>query len=155
MSGVPEHSMQTKASTDEATRVLLDLAFALGATSSGGEAVGLILDAAMKIDGVDCGGIYLLEGESGTLRLAHHVGLSPDFVRQESRFAADTPENRLVRGGEPLYGTLKEMGQPANEIRHREGLTAIAVLPLQHGGKTIGSLNLASRRPDGIPSHSR
>lgn len=150
-----EHSTEVRVSGDESTRVLLDLAVALATTSSTREAVSLILDAAMEIDGVDCGGIYLLEGESGTLRLEHSVGLSPEFARQESRLAADTPENQLVRRGEPLFGTFEELGQRSDNIRCREGLTGIAVLPFLHAGKIIGSLTLASRRAGGIPRGSR
>jgi len=63
-----------------------DLSMKLSATDKLDEALRLCLEAALKISGLDCGGIYLVDIKSGGLDLAYHKGLSVEFVRSVSHY---------------------------------------------------------------------
>ena len=47
------------------------------------------------------------------------------------------------------------MGLQLNDVRRREGLQALGVIPIQHEGRVIACLNVGSRRTDEIPFHAR
>ena len=89
----------------EALQAQRDLAVALSAASDLEQALELVMEAALALDGVDAGGVYLVDPETGALQLAIHSGLSPEFISAVSahrgRRTADAPADggRLrVRG---------------------------------------------------------
>lgn len=71
-----------------------DLALALSTASDMEEALATCLDASIEASGMDCGGIYLLDEESGALDLKVDHGLSREFGESVSRYDAESPMNR-------------------------------------------------------------
>lgn len=131
-----------------------DLAVALSSVTTLGEAMPLILAFALAIEGLDSGGIYLLDEASGDLHLVVHTGVSDGFVEQVSLVPADSSRARLVAEGRPVYidgGQLAER----EPVVYTEGLRAIAIVPVVSDDRAIGVMNVASRsRPD-VPPFAR
>src|SRR5436190_8294372 len=74
-----------------------DVGVALSVTNDLSAALDELLDTATKLEGIDCGGVYLVNQETGALELQAHSGLSGDFVQKVARSEPDAPEVQLVR----------------------------------------------------------
>ncbi|MEN8809595.1 MAG: PAS domain S-box protein [Desulfobacterales bacterium] len=140
---------------EELLRLQRDLGMALSATSDKIEALNLILDAACRIEGIDCGGIYLFDKTTGDLNLMVHRGLPADFIEKASRYSPDSPQVRLVMGGKPIYGLYPDIACTTDTICQNEGLRALAVIPVKDKLKIRGTLNLASHSHAEIPEVAR
>jgi len=139
----------------ESLRIQRDLAIALSATATLDEALPLCLKAALRASGMDGGGIYLYDPAAQTLYLASARGLSDGFVRSVSAVPDGSPFATMVAGGQPIYTLFAELPMPFDEPQRSEGLKAAAILPMLHDGSGIGSLNVASRTYDEVPSAAR
>jgi DNA-binding CsgD family transcriptional regulator/GAF domain-containing protein len=118
----------------------------LASTSSMTEALDHLLKATVKIDGVDSGGVYLVEESSGELQLATHIGLSSWFIDKVSRYSAETPQARFVMRGEPIYWPNVRGILNVGKLLEREGLTSLAAIPVKSKGHVVAVLNLASHQ---------
>jgi PAS domain S-box-containing protein len=136
-------------------QVQRNVAIALGSTSNLGFALDRLLEIALQLEGIDCGGVYLLNQENGDLHLNAHRGLSDVFVERISRYAADSREARLMKGGGTVYLRQEQIPRDPGVLWGGEGLRALAVVPVQHQGAVLGMLNLASFRQDDIPAKTR
>lgn len=96
---------------------------------------------------IDAGGFYLLDDREKDYRLAAHWGLSGEFVDEVSRVGLES--------GRPVFVNYRVPGTAADPRvglqNGREGLRAIAVFPIVFQGRTLGSMNLASRSMDAFP----
>jgi hypothetical protein len=130
----------------EALQAQRDLAVALSAASDLEEALELVMEAALALDGVDAGGVYLVDPETGALQLAIHSGLSPEFVSEVSGIGADARQTRLLMAGVSVFAAHHELQEePGTQREVREGLRAFAALPIRHQGVVVAAVNLASR----------
>lgn len=133
-----------------------DLAVALNATSRLEAGARLCLNAALDASGLDSGGVYVLSDATGDLDLITHTGfLLPAFVEMIKHAPAGAPNHALVMAGKPIYSQYLREARPINAIRLHEGLQALAVIPLQHEGHVIGSLNIASHANPEVPAYAR
>jgi PAS domain S-box-containing protein len=137
------------------TRVQRDLCRALSVTTNLDEALALCTEAAIQAGGMDSGGVYLVDKESGDVNLFYSKGLSPDFVDSAYHYDSDTPSARLIKAGKPVYSLHQELGIPLDEPRYNEGLRAIAIVPISYEGKIIACLNVASHTLDEISMNAR
>ena len=138
---------------EEALRQQYELAMRLSRAASLEESLRLCLTAALRISEMDCGGIYLVDGERGGLRLAAHQGLAEESATRAAYFGPDSPNWRLVVHGAPLY-TRHDAASPSHQLLH-EGLRALALIPILYDGRPIACLNLASRQRDDFPEAAR
>ena len=136
-------------------RLQRDLGMALSATSDQIEALNLILDATCRIEGIDCGGIYLFDKTTGDLNLMAHRGLPADFIENASHYSPNSPQVQLVMSAKPIYGLFPQISCAKDAVCRDEGLRALAVIPIQDKLKVIGALNLASHHHDEIPEEAR
>jgi PAS domain S-box-containing protein len=136
-------------------RAQRDLGLALSATAKLDETLRLCTEVAIRVSGMDCGGVYLVDETSGSVDLAFHQGLPPDLIEGASHYDADSANARLVMAGKPIYTRHQELGVPLNEVRRRESLRAIAVVPVPFEGRVIACLNIASHSLDEVPDFSR
>ena len=133
-----------------------DVGVSLSHTSDMSVALQGILEIAVPIGGLDCGGVYLLDPLTLGLDLAAHRGLSESFVQAVRHYSTDSPQTQIVMQGRPVFTTHQCLaGDQADETLRREGLRAIAVLPLSHNQRVIGALNMASHTADEVPLQSR
>ncbi|MBN2351029.1 MAG: PAS domain S-box protein [Spirochaetales bacterium] len=121
-----------------------DLARALGAARTVDEGLRLCLECALTVSGLDCGGVYLFDEANGELRLAHHRGLSARFIRSAASYPAESPNALLVTAGRPVYRVYRNLKVPKDDVRIKEGLRFIAIIPFRHEGRVIGCLNASS-----------
>jgi PAS domain S-box-containing protein len=136
-------------------RAQRDLALGLLAAPSPEEALKLCLETAILISGLDFGAIYLVDQTTGDIDLTHAVGLSQGFLDVVSHLPAGSDRARLVMAGRPVYDRRLWDEMPVEPVRLREGLRAIAVLPIAHRDRVIACLSIASHTLDEVPSASR
>lgn len=129
-----------------------DLSLAVSASSSLIEVLDLLLSAMCLIGGIDCGGVYLVDPSTGALRLVAHTGLSPEFVERSSRYDGGSSQAQRVMASAPIYVLSTNLPATDLDLREREGLRAIAVIPVTLKGEVVAVLNLASRTLDEIPA---
>ena len=132
-----------------------DLGLALSTTAGLDETLSLCVDAAIRVSGMDCGGIYLVDETSGSLNLVFHKGLSDGFVKSVSHYNADSVNAASVMAGKPIYTQHQELGVPLDEVSRRAGLRAIAVIPVQYEDRVIACLNISSHTLDEVPDFAR
>jgi len=139
--------------TEELLRAQYELFLALSQVRDLPETLRLSLDSALRVAAMDCGGIYLTD-DAGGLRIAQVSGLSDDFVAAVRYHPADASVTATVMSGVPAYLRCSEP-EPLIEAGRREGLRAIAVMPLCHNQRIIGCLIVGSHAMDEAPLHSR
>ena len=132
-----------------------DIGVALSVTTELTQALDRLLETTTSLEGIDCGGVYLVDEQTGAMRLQAHVGLSPAFVERVSRYDAAAVETRLIAEARPLYPICGANWNTENAFWIGESLRALAVLPLQHEGKTLGALTLGSHGQEEIPPQAR
>ena len=132
-----------------------DVGVTLSQTSELGAALEQLLETVTRLEGIDCGGVYLLNRQTGALELEAHLGLPPGLVERVLRYEADTAEASLVKTGRTRYGLCGAGRGSSRGTWSGDNLRALAVIPLQHKGEVLGALNLASRAQDEIPAQTR
>jgi PAS domain S-box-containing protein len=132
-----------------------DFSQALGSFQELAEVWRYLLRAALQIDGIDCGVVYLVEELTGELTLVYHQGLSPQFIEGVSSYSPDSPQKQLIMQGLPHYQQTSVPLLTENDLKAREGLRALAILPIRYHGQAIAVVNLASHTHDEIPLHIR
>jgi len=140
--------------TREMLEIQRELGTALGTTWSLQSMLNRVLDDCMQIRGIDAGGIYLKDELLDRINLVAHRGISPEFKRKVSRYGVDSREAKQIWTEKPIYSLDFYSEEMADEIE-KEGITAVAVVPMKYKGEIIGSLNFASRTLDKIPPNIR
>jgi PAS domain S-box-containing protein len=141
--------------TENLIRIQRDLGISLSSTSDLKRALNLVLEAALQIEGIDSGGVYIVNQKTGELSLMIHTGLSPQFIQSCSHYSPGTPQARLISQGKPIYDHYKAIREILNVQMEIESLHAAAIIPVLHDGKAVAVLNLASHTYDEIPAGSR
>jgi PAS domain S-box-containing protein len=142
-------------SNENLLRTQRNVAVALSSTSDLRFALDRLLEIALQLEGIDCGGVYLLNPENGDLVLRAHLRLSDSFAARVSHYKADSAEARLMKGGRTVYVRREQIPRDPGVLWGGEGLRALAVVPVKHQGTVLGMLNFASFRQDDIPSKTR
>ena len=132
-----------------------DLALALGTTSDLTEALNRLLEIFSHVEGLDGGGVYLVDETTGELHLAASRGLAAQFVQHCSHYSADSTHARLVMAGEPIYLPYSEIAPVDDEARQYESIRGLAIVPVRHKSRVVGTLNLASHTQYHIPARTR
>ena len=140
---------------EDLLQIEYDLALRLGAVRDFSEALSAILDAALRVPGIDSGGIYLVDPETSDLVLSAHRGLSAEFVAAAARYPASAPHATIVRGGAPLFSTYLDIEVQRGSAQLSEGLRALGVIPVRHEESTLAVLNVASHTEGDIPAVAR
>lgn len=127
-----------------------DLAVRMSELTDLDEALECVLRAALEASSLECGAIYLVEEPGGDLVMRAHRGLSGEFVRSAFRYGKETPQAALVHGAKVAVRDYRRTGYPLRESVRREGLRALAVVPLVRRGRVLGCINAASRLHDEV-----
>ena len=132
-----------------------DLALQLSGASSLSAALKLCVEAAIKVSETDCGTMYLLDRGSGSFVLHHSTGFSSEFVEAISRRRRTPSTTLIARAKEPMYIKYQDKDLPLQVAREREGLRAMAVVPVHHEGEVIGYYSVGAHNFDEIPLQGR
>ncbi|MDD5225238.1 MAG: PAS domain S-box protein [bacterium] len=130
-----------------------DLGIALSAADNLGKALRLCLESSMKVSGMDCGGIFLIDEKDGSLKMVHSQGISPDFIRAVLCYDASSPLAVQVRQGKELF--ITDQNIPEDAAYRNEGLRSTAIIPVLFENKAIASIHVGSHTAGQIPMISR
>ncbi len=139
---------------EEMLRLQRDLAITLSSSQSVKESLGKIFDAALTVDSIDCGAVYLVD-KSGELDMVLYKGLSEKFVDGSSHCHAGSPRASIARDGEWVYRDSSYIAASGFDDLREEGLRSVADYPVKYNGKVFSVLVLASHTHDEIPLNDR
>lgn len=129
-----------------------DLLLALRQTETPEAAMRAILDAALSLPGVDCGGVYDVDPADGLLTLAVHAGVSAEYAATVRSYGRDAYCGAIAHAGRPRYSFDRTDPLELLPYVRAEGLRALAVIPILHDGQLVACFNLGSRQADSIPA---
>ncbi len=113
------------------------------------DALDLILKTAVRLEGVDCGGIYLADARTGKFDLSSSKGISAHFL---SKFSSDKGPAGFR---DPLYLSSNQI-QSSEVIEDQyKDLTAVAIVPVHLEDETVAVLSLGSHSHEEIPIRDR
>jgi len=113
------------------------------------DALDLILKTAVRLDGVDCGGIYLADARTGKFDLSSSQGISAHFL---SKFSSDKGPADIR---DPLYLSSNQI-QSSDVVEDQyKDLTAVAIVPVHLEDETVAVLCLGSHTHEEIPTRDR
>jgi PAS domain S-box-containing protein len=131
-----------------------ELGMSLSSTWSLQAMLNEVLEACLRINGIDAGGIYLKDELLDQINLVAYRGISPEFKEKVASYKADSREARQIWIEMPIY-TMDFYSEKMADAIRKEGIKAVAIVPLKYRGEIIGSLNLASHTTDKIPRNVR
>ncbi len=136
-----------------ALRIQRDLALVLNTSKTLDEALTYVLDAVLLLDEIDCGGVYLADVPNGTFDMIVHKGLSPQFVDVVRHLSIDSPQIQLILQNKTtaIYHYYTDLFPNLSPIQLREGIQAIAGLPVYDQDQLIAVLNVGSHSYHDIP----
>ncbi len=132
-----------------------ELALKLSGATTLSLALKLCVEAAIEISGTDCGTMYLLDGSSGSFILSHSIGFSSDFIEAISQRKRSPSSSLIAKAKKPIYIRSQDRDLPLQEAREREGLRAMAVVPVHHEGEVIGYYSVGTHTSDEVPPSRR
>jgi len=138
---------------DELVQAQGELLQIIRTASSGEEAWPLGLDIAIRVSGMDSGGIYFIDEQSRTLRLAYRQGLEQEYIRMVAQYTVDNPGVRKMLAGEPFYSIGTEIGDSG--FPEHNDITFMAVLPVRDQNKIIGCIYLTSHVLTALSENTR
>jgi PAS domain S-box-containing protein len=115
-----------------------------------------ILGTALRLPGLDCGGLYWRQPDA-SYKLIGHRGFAPAFVKRVHTLPADSPQATIIREGRLQCSCSEGHGhctapdlilQPSLV---EEGLRSLVVLPIVVEGESLACLNLASHTQGATP----
>lgn len=113
------------------------------------------LDTAIRVSGMDSGGIYLLDSASSTLELVASQGLPEQFRQAVHAYPLDSDRGRLLSAGQAIYTAYDELRLAPSPETVGEGLRSIGIIPIQIGDVLLGSINVASHSATKIYANAR
>jgi PAS domain S-box-containing protein len=116
-----------------------------------------ILGTALRLPGLDCGGLYWRQPDAN-YKLIEHRGFTPAFVKRVHTLPADSPQATIIREGRLQCSCSEGHGHctaPALILQPslvEEGLRSLVVLPIVVEGESLACLNLASHTQGATPA---
>ncbi len=105
-----------------------------------------LLQKAIELGGMDCGGAYLIEGQEAVL--LHQIGLDPELAAKVARRPLDTGYIKAVlEHSHEVLDVVKQFPEQ-NYLGQASGLQHVQCVALAAEGKPYGFLIIASRRPE-------
>lgn len=131
-----------------------ELSAALNRVSNLTEALELCVKTALAASEMDSAGIYL-SNDDLSMDLAVHTGLSDEFIEAVAHLPSGSPMAATIMRGQSVYLEGAEAGEFFHSGLDREGLQALAAIPISHEGKIIACFNVASHTSAQIRPHTR
>ena len=109
-----------------------------------------ILDLLCLDEAIDCGGVYLFN-EYGVLKLKTAVGISPEFREVTEYYLPGSFQQEFMNRGEARFISYLDFLQEDkkdkfSDMRRKENIKSVVIIPLFHDGVVFGGLNLASKK---------
>jgi len=137
--------------TEKLQKLQVNLAAGLTQQHDLDHSLRFIIKTLMKIEGIDCGGIYLIEPENQSLVLKAHLGVSMDFAQMVDSFLPDSQQYQIAMNKQPVYRKYDSTFIPDRNNDDRDEILSIGAIPLTKQDKVIGIINVGSRKLQNIP----
>ncbi len=134
-------------------KIQRDLGIALSEARNLKEAASLILKTSFKIQGIDCGGVYVADTQSGALDLVTYSRLPRSFVSKVRHLGPETPQTRLVMQGIPIFRLYADLVGDST-TKHAD-IKALAVIPVKYEGQVVAAINLGSHTLNTLPENTK
>jgi|GEM_PF-4166712 len=111
------------------------------------DVLGISLDKTLEITSLANGAIYLLDVEDNVLKLKSHRGLSEDVVKAVERISiGQSLTGKVAETGEPVFiESIVSDPRCEIEILKEEGFQSYVGIPLLHGAKLIGVIEMGGK----------
>ncbi|HPN52747.1 MAG TPA: PAS domain S-box protein [Anaerolineaceae bacterium] len=106
------------------------------------EILDICLQTAIRVSGMDSGGIYLID-KTGALRLIAYTNLSEEFVSEYCCIEPGSPREQFVMDGKPKYIEASQI--VFFQFPPHEMFQSLAVIPVMHQGQISACINVASK----------
>lgn len=137
------------------TGIQRDLSLLLSSTSDLGKALDYVLEATCRIEGIDCGAVYLVDPQTGTMHLAAQRGFSPGSKVPVAHYEAESASVLFVmKGRTALMGRAGHFKFSDASLLN-EGIKALAIVPILYEKRVIACLSLASHTVEIISADTR
>ncbi|WMW24996.1 PAS domain S-box protein [Methanolobus sediminis] len=121
-----------------------------------GDMFSQLVEFTTQMDNLDCGALYLVDGETGDMNIVAHSGLSAEFVKSARHYGGKSIHARLLKTEYPLYTRYYELTSmiPGEKLSY-EGLEATALIPIRYGMELVAILMLSSHSVYSVPFEVR
>lgn len=140
---------------ETALRIQRDLGIELGKTTSVQESLEKLLEAALRLEGIDAGGIYIANEAGDGLKMVCHRGISDEYVAAVLNVGASDSLAGVARGGAAMFGAVLDVAPDLAEAVRKEGFHAVGAVPIHHEGRTFGLFCIGSHSRFGVPKSSQ
>ncbi len=147
------HDITERKYTELVVYAQRDLARVIGTVSSSQAAWPLCVDIALRVSGMDCGGIYIFDEDRQVIELVYQQGLGATFVQAASRYTVDSPNVRMLFKGKPLYFNTDDI-QAVPHLQ-QEGVRTIISIPIRYQGRILGAINVGSHTQTHVSEFAR
>lgn len=121
-----------------------------------GDMFSQLVEFTTQMDNLDCGALYLVDGETGDMNIVAHSGLSAEFVKSARHYGGKSIHARLLKTEYPLYTRYYELtSMIPGEKQSSEGLEATALVPIRYGMELVAILMLSSHSVYAVPFEVR
>lgn len=141
--------------TEMLVRQQRDLGMMLSRERNLDRALEQVLATTTEITQMDCGGIYVVDENTGSITLSFHQGLTEEFAEATYHYGPNDRQTQLVLAGAPIYTHYSELPIEIDEVRQNEGLRAFALVPIRDDEQIIACIIIASHNRDDIPPLTR
>jgi len=119
-----------------------------------------VMNTALLLDDVDCGGIYIYDEDKNEYQLKIHRNLSKEYAETFYSFSNDSINAEIVKRGKPLFLNQseypEELGKEViNLLLNKEKIKSIALIPFFYKNIPIGTLSLGSHNMVQISDNSK
>jgi len=118
-------------------------------------ALDALIDISLQIEGVDSGGVYVVDNQKNEIHLEAYKNLSDAFIKKIAILSIDSAIMTPFRTLKPLFLDKQDFAPPTIEMYEEEGLLSTASIPIVYNGKITGFFNLASRSVTSFPLDTR
>jgi len=143
------HEIEERRKVEHSLILQQELGNTLCKTTNLTDALDGILKTIVQLEGIDSGGIYLIDGQTGRFDASSSQGLSSHFL---SSFYKESGETSIDK---PVYLTTKDIQDSQTIEEQYKNLTAVAIIPVTSEDRTVAILSLASHTHEEIPERDR
>ncbi|MBN1867950.1 PAS domain-containing protein [Candidatus Sumerlaeota bacterium] len=150
VTGVIEYTRDVteRKQTEELARIRAELGVALGAVAGLEETYRVIVSAVASIPGISASSIFVVDDDSGRIRLVDHQSSSHRSAELFRKCETEPSYTVMVSKGKPLY---MRAGELTGAFRSMPGVLSAAVIPVFHEGQVIASLTAVSEGLQDFP----
>lgn len=105
-----------------------------------------LLEAAMRLPGIDCGAAFACGPDSGALQLLSHHGISEESAKALRPAADDPLLTALADGGKPVHASRDDLPPEVAAALAVEGLRTLVIVPVKSAERLIGLVMASSHR---------